>query len=274
MSRLPELLRAFLAKHPLGVRVRLPTDPVPSAWPQLVARQVPLVSRLPAPDQERLFRLMQLFLKEVPLEGCAGLEITEEIRVTIAAEACLLLLKMPYPRYIRVRRVLVYPSSFVPRTAPSLASGHVVDPDVPLRGQAWQSGVVVLGWDSVKRDTLTASDGENVVLHEFAHMLDGEDGSMDGIPMLDSSSAYRAWASLLSVQFAEHVAHTQRGEPTTLSPYGAKNRAEFFAVATEAFFERPVELRANEPELYALLTDFYKLDPALLGEPSGDGEPV
>lgn len=273
MSRLPQFLRTFLSKHPLGARVRLPTNPIPSAWPELVARQVPLVSRLPALDQERLFRLMQLFLKEVPLEGCAGLEITEEIRVTIAAEACLLLLRMPYPRYIRVRRVLVYPSAFVPRTAPSLVSGHVVDPDVPLRGQAWQSGVVVLGWDSVNRDTLLAHDGENVVLHEFAHMLDGEDGSMDGIPVLDSSSAYRAWASLLSTEFAEHVGHTQRGEPTTLSPYGAKNRAEFFAVATEAFFERPVELRMNEPELYALLTDFFKIDPASLAGPPEPAEP-
>ena len=245
--------------------MRLPTDPIPAAWPDMVARQVPLASGLPPSERERLYRLMQLFLKEVPLEGCAGLEITEEIQVTIAAQASLLLLKMPYPRYIRVRRVLVYPSSFVPRTVPSLTSGQVVRPDVPLRGQAWQSGIVVLGWDSVKRDTLMPTDGENVVFHEFAHMLDGEDGSMDGIPVLDSSSAYRAWASLLSVQFAEHVAQARRGEPTTLNPYGAENRAEFFAVATEAFFESPAELRREQPGLYDLLVGFFKLDPALLG---------
>jgi Mlc titration factor MtfA (ptsG expression regulator) len=274
MSRLSQILLRVLSRYPLGSRVRLPTDPIPSAWPGLVASQVPLVSRLPPPDRERLYRLMQLFLKEVPLEGCGGLEISEEIRVTIAAEACLLLLRMPYPRYTRVRRVLVYPSSFVPRTVPSLVSGQVVRPDVPLRGQAWQSGIVVLGWDSVRRDTHSPSDGENVVLHEFAHMLDGEDGSMDGIPVLDSSSAYRAWAALLSVQFAEHVAHAQRGEPTTLNPYGAENRAEFFAVATEAFFENPVELRKGQPDLYALLTDFFKLDPAsLAGPPDATGPP-
>jgi hypothetical protein len=232
------------------------------------------VALLSSTDRERLYRLMQLFLKEVPLEGCGGLEITENIRVTIAAEACLLLLHMPYPRYLRLRRVLVYPSSFVPRTLPSLASGHVVRPDVPLRGQAWQSGVVVLGWDSVRRDTLLPTDGENVVFHEFAHMLDGEDGSMDGIPVLDSSSVYRAWAALLSTRFAEHVAHAQRGDPTILNPYGAVNRAEFFAVATEAFFEMPVALREDQPELYRLLMDFYKLDPAWLREATNADGPA
>jgi Mlc titration factor MtfA (ptsG expression regulator) len=204
---------------------------------------------------------MQVFLHEVPIEGVAGLEVTEEIRATIAAQACLLLLHMSYPRYTRVRRVLVYPWAFVPRSAPNLASGHIVPPDVPLRGQAWPTGVVVLGWDSVRRDSVSSTGGGNVVLHEFAHMLDVEDGSMDGVPVLDSGSAYRQWAGLLSARFAEHVSRTELGEDTTLDPYGASNRAEFFAVATEAFFERPFELRDGEPDLYGLLVDFYKLDP-------------
>jgi len=206
---------------------------------------------------------MQLFLRDVPIEGCAGLEVTDEVRVTIAAQACLLLLHMPYPKYTRVRRVLVYPSAFVPKTVESLSSGQVVRPDVPLRGQAWTSGVVVLGWDAVERDTRVATDGENVVLHEFAHMLDAEDGSMDGIPVVESASAYRAWARVLSTKFAEFLQRVESGDLTTLNPYGAENRAEFFAVATEAFFEKPVKLREAQPELYALLVDFFKLDPAL-----------
>ena len=262
MRRLIRFLRDLLARLSPWAGVRLPTDPIPEAWPALVTARVPLAARLPAADRERLFRLMQLFLEEVPLEGVAGLEVTEEIRVTIAAQACLLLLHMPYPRYTRVRRVLVYPTTFVPRTAPSLASGHIVPPDVPLRGQAWPTGVVVLGWDAVQHGTVSPTDGGNVVLHEFAHMLDVEDGSMDGIPVLDTGSAYRAWGAALSSRFAEHVARTERGEPTMLDPYGAENRAEFFAVATEAFFERPAELREDQPELYALLVDFYGLDPA------------
>jgi Mlc titration factor MtfA (ptsG expression regulator) len=142
---------------------------------------------------------------------------------------------------------------------------------VPLRGQAWQSGVVVLGWDEVRRDTVITTDGENVVLHEFAHMLDAEDGRMDGMPVLDSGTAYRAWAALLTEEFAEHVARTERGESTALSPYGATNRAEFFAVATETFFERPLALRAEEPALYALLADFYQLDPGVVAPPGGGG---
>jgi Mlc titration factor MtfA (ptsG expression regulator) len=211
---------------------------------------------------------MQLFLRDVPIEGCGGLEVTEEIRVTIAAQACLLLLRMPYPKYTRVRRILVYPSSFVPKTVELPSSGQIVRREVPLRGQAWTSGVVVLGWDAVQRDTLVATDGENVVLHEFAHMLDAEDGNMDGIPVVESVSAYRAWAGLVSSQFAEHLARVERDELTTLDPYGAENRAEFFAVATEAFFEKPMQLREGQPDLYALLVDFFKLDPALLASRS------
>ena len=261
MGHLATLIRKLFSWLPWG-SVRLPTDPIPEIWPQLVTRQVPLVARLSAADRERIYRLMQLFLRDVPIEGCGGLEVTEEIRVTIAAQACLLLLKMPYPKYTRVDRVLVYPSSFVPKTVTHYGSGQVVRPDVPARGQAWQSGVVILGWDSVQHDTVSAADGDNVVLHEFAHMLDAEDGGMDGMPVLDSASAYRAWAALLSERFAEHVFRVERGEPTALNAYGAENRAEFFAVATEAFFERPDDLRKDQPGLYAALVDFYKLDPA------------
>jgi len=261
VSRLPRALWKLLSG--LLVRpVRLPTDPIPTSWPGIVARQVPLAARLAPAEQERLFRIMQLFLREVAIEGCAGLEVTEEIRVTIAAQACLLLLKMRYPRYARVRHVLVYPTAFVPMTVALHPTGRLVRPDVPLRGQAWQSGEVVLGWDEVRRDIHIGSGSGNVVLHEFAHMLDAEDGSMDGVPVFDSGTAYRAWAALLAEEFAEHVARTERDEPSVLSPYGATNRAEFFAVATETFFEHPLALRAEEPALYGLLADFYRLDPA------------
>ncbi len=245
-------------------RIRLPTDPIPKAWPDLVRAHVPLAARLAAPDRERLYRLMQLFLAKVGIEGCAGLEVTEEIRVTIAAQASLLLLKMDYPKYTRVRRVLVYPSSFVPKTVALHPTGQVVRPDEPLLGQAWNSGVVVLGWDAVQHAAFLPTDGDNVVLHEFAHMLDAEDGKMDGVPVFPSASAYRAWAALLSDEFARHVKRTIAGEPTTLSPYGAENRTEFFAVATEAFFEKPVTLREREPRLHAALVEFYGFDPAAL----------
>lgn len=250
-----------------ATRVRLPTDPVPVAWPALVASQVPLIARLPAGHQERLYRLMQLFLKEVPIEPCAGLDLTEEIRVTIAAQACLLLVTMPYPRYHRVRRVLAYPAEFVPRTVRQPYSGEIVRPDAPAAGEAWHSGVVILAWDSARRGALDPDDGHNTVLHEFAHMLDAEDGRFDGTPLLDSAAEYRTWETQLAEHFAEHRRRTEAGEVTVLDPYGAENRAEFFAVATEVFFERPLGLRADQPHLYALLAAFFKLDPASLVRP-------
>jgi len=271
MSRLSTVFRKLLSLLPLPVSVRLPTDPIPVSWPELVARQVPLVARLSSPDRERLYRLMQLFLRDAPIEGCKGLEVTEEIRVTIAAQACLLLLRLRHPKYTNVRRVLVYPSSFIPKAAGFHPTGQIARPEVPLDGQAWQTGVVVLGWDAVRRGTLVATDGGNVVIHEFAHMLDAEDGSMDGTPILDSGSAYRAWGALLSAKFAEHVRRAERGERTTLDPYGAENRAEFFAVATEAFFEKPAALRQDHPRLYALLVDFFKLDPADMTASTDEG---
>jgi len=261
MKPLTALLRKLAN---LLTRVRLPSDPIPTHWPQLLGDQVPLVSRLPAADQHRLYRIMQLFLKEVPFEGCGGLELRDEIRGTIAAQACLLLLKMPYPRYHRVRRILVYPFAFVPKTQHSYRSDHPVKPDAPAAGQAWQDGVVVLGWQEVQDGALAGNDGHNVVFHEFAHMLDAEDGTMDGSPVLDSRADYQRWVAQWSAQFAEHVRRVDANESTVLDPYGATNRAEFFAVATEAFFETPDALRKDQPRLYALLTEFFKLDPALL----------
>ena len=262
MKSLTPILRKLAA---LLTRVRLPTDPIPPTWPQLVDRHVPLIARLPAADQDRLFHITQLFLKEVPFEGCGGLELREEIHVTIAAQACLLLLKMPYPRYARVRRVLVYPAAFMPKTQHSYRSNQLVSPDEPLIGQAWPSGVVVLGWEEVKDGALASNDGHNVVLHEFAHMLDAEDGTFDGTPVLDSAAGYHEWVAQWSVEFAEHVRRVEANESTVLDPYGATSRAEFFAVATEAFFERPIQVRSHQPRLYDLLVEFFKLDPASLG---------
>ncbi len=248
----------------LLTRVRLPGEPIPTNWPQLVSNRVSLVARLSSGDQDRLYHIMQLFLKEVPFEACGGLELREEIQVTIAAQACLLVLKMPYPRYKRVRRVLVYPFAFVPKTQHLYDPNQPPTPDRPAAGQAWLDGVVVLGWEEVKDGAQASDDGHNVVFHEFAHMLDAEDGRMDGIPVVDSSASYHTWVTQWSAQFAEHVRRVDANESTLLDPYGATNRAEFFAVATEAFFEIPDQLRTDQPGLYALLSEFFKLDPALL----------
>jgi Mlc titration factor MtfA (ptsG expression regulator) len=259
LPRLAPLLR-FLPFQP---RVRFRTEPIPGHWREIVARNVPLASRLPASDQEHLLRLVQVFLHDKPMEG-VGLELSDEIRVTIAAQACLLLLHLDYPCYPTLRRVLVYPAVFQPRRVDLPRFGAIEEEPRPTLGEAWTSGVVVLSWDSSLVGSLNPEAGQNVVLHEFAHVLDGENGAMDGLPLLDRPSAYRTWSFVFRTLYERQVEAAREGEETPLHPYGATNRAEFFAVATEAFFVQPRRLKESLPDLYEELTKFYRQDPAAL----------
>lgn len=260
VPRLAPLLR-FLPGRP---RVRLRREPIPAEWREIVARNVPLAARLPAEDQERLLRLAQVFLHDKPMEG-VGLDLTDEIRVTVAAQACLLLLHLDYPCYPTLRRVLIYPGVFHPRRVEMPRFGEVHEEPRATLGEAWTSGVVVLSWDSSLVGSLNPHEGHNVVLHEFAHVLDGENGAMDGLPLLDHPSAYRTWGYVFRSLYERQVEAALEGGETPLDPYGATNRAEFFAVATEAFFQQPAELRQRLPDLYQELRKFYRQDPAGLG---------
>ena len=250
------LLRFLPARKPF----RLPTEPVPETWPKVVERLVPLSHRLPDAERQRLLRLTQLFVREVPMEG-VGLEVTEEMRVTIAATACLLVLNLPYPRFAALRRVLLYPDTFVPVRLQS-RHGSIETAPSPELGEAWRDGIVVLAWNSVLAGNASAGDERNVVLHEFAHVRDGEDGAFDGTPILDSPEAVRAWVRIFAAEFAREQDAVNQSLEGALDPYAATNRAEFFAVATEAFFESPVRLRETLPELYEQLRRFYRQDPA------------
>ena len=274
MDRVLEPLGRLLLRLPLQARVRLPADPIPDWWQDHLAHNVPLVDRLPADDRERLFRLIQRFLLDIAFEGCAGFAITDEVRVTIAAQACLLLLHMPYPRYTRVRRVLVYPSTFVPRRIDLPQTLSIAREARPALGEAGHSGIVVLSWTAVEAGARNPSDGHNVVVHEFAHMLDIEDGAFDGTPVLDSPSAYQAWARTFAARFERHVARAEQGKRSLVSAYGAENRTEYFATAVEAFFERPLQLRKTEPDLYAQLAAFFRQDPATLTAPPDASGPA
>jgi len=263
--RLVPRLVPLLRHLPGQPRVRLRRESVPDAWRAIVARNVPLAARLSAPDRERLLKLAQVFLHDKPMEG-VGLELTDEIRVTVAAQACLLLLNLDYPCYPTLRRVLVYPGVFQPRRLEVPRFGEVHQEPRPTLGEAWTSGVVVLSWDSSLVGSLNPAGGQNVVLHEFAHVLDGENGAMDGQPLLDRPSAYRTWGYVFRSLYERQVEAALEGVETPLHPYGATNPAEFFAVATEAFFTRPADLRARLPELYVELRKFYRQDPAGPGE--------
>jgi Mlc titration factor MtfA (ptsG expression regulator) len=246
--------------------LRLPRDPIPDRWRNIVDANVPLADTLSPEERERLLRLVQLFLADKHVEGCAGLTVTEEMKVTIAAEACLLLLHLEGPCYPELRTVLVYPRGFVPKIAYTPHTGEIAPVPGPLSGESWRDGVVVISWDDAARGAHDPFDGDNVVLHEFAHQLDSEDG-VGGETVLPAS-AVRTWGRVLSQELERLRADVANDRPTVLDGYGATNKAEFFAVATEAFFEKPAQLEREHAALYAELKRFYRQDPARRPPPS------
>jgi len=244
-------------------REALWTQETPRAWTEIIRRNVQLYARLPKHDQRALLGHVNVFLAEKRFEGCGGLLITDEIRVTIAAQACLLLLHTPHTFFPTLRTILVYPDAYV-ATRRGHRDGIVEETEESMLGESWLRGEVVLSWRSVAAGAENPDDGRNLVLHEFAHQLDQADGAADGIPETRSFGVYRAWANVLAHRFGAFRRETELGRRTVMDPYGATNRAEFFAVATETFFEKPVQLRAEEPEVYDALRAYYGLDPAAL----------
>lgn len=245
--------------------VRLLKHPVPLSWAGIVRSNVPLSKELRGPDFERLLKLVQVFLKKKHIEGAGGLEMTEEIAVTIAAQACFLLLWLQVGLYPALRTVIVYPGTVVPRYSQRVYEHGSVEQEGdedPILGQSWGQGVVVLSWDSAQRGAFDPRDGKNVVFHEFAHQLDQETGAADGLPVGLRLSSLKPWAEVIERRFRQLETAERSGQDTVLDTYGATNHAEFFAVATEAFFEKPSQLRRSQPDLYAHLREFYGVDPA------------
>jgi Mlc titration factor MtfA (ptsG expression regulator) len=240
-------------------RARILQRPFPAEWRAILARNVPLASTLDAAEHKTLENGVQIFVAEKHFEGCGGLELTQEMPVTIAGQACLLLLHLDEADvFPTVESVLVYPSAY---KAPAVRrpGGVVIDREARA-GEAWQQGTVVLAWDEVLQSARDPRHG--LVLHEFAHALDQEDGSADGAPILPQRSMYGPWARVLGAEFEQLTQEIHDGHRTTLDPYGATNPAEFFAVVTEAFFGRPLELLREHPALYEQLRAFYRQDPA------------
>lgn len=242
-------------------RANLMVHPLPTAWREIIHRNVPLVSLLPKEYLPQLEGLIQIFLEEKNFEGCGGLELNDEIKVTIAAQACVLLLGRKTDIYPKLISILVYPSTYVAKQSELVTTGSLVEGASVRLGESWHQGVLVLAWDSVVQGARDLHDGHNVVLHEFAHQLDQEDGNSDGAPILDSSSAYRAWARLFSQEYQDLHRALEKHQHTIIDPYGATNPAEFFAVVTETFFEKPKLLQKKNAELYEVLKNFYRLDP-------------
>jgi Mlc titration factor MtfA (ptsG expression regulator) len=247
-------------------RRRLLTEPFPPDWEPYIARNVRHDRVLDRDLRQRLRGAVRIFIAEKSWVGCGGLEVDDEIRVTIAAEACLLLLGVEPGWYFdNVRSILVYPHAF--REPVELQDSRgIIDEDRADAGQAWRRGPVILSWHEVLFDLHHPGRGRNVVLHEFAHQLDALDGEMGGTPPLSGFELRRRWDRVVDREYRRLREQVRAGQPTLLDPYGASNRAEFFAVATECFFERPEPLRRGQAELYDLLARFYGQDPA--GRPS------
>jgi hypothetical protein len=206
-----------------------------------------------------------VFLAEKHFEGCGGLQMTDEAQVTIAAQACVLLLHRQTDYYPNLVSILVYPTTYLVPGGQSTPDGLVAEGTQARLGESWARDVVVLAWDSVLSGAADIHDGHNVVLHEFAHQLDQESGAGDGAPVLPRRSMYVAWARVLGHDFDQLVRDTAHHHRTLIDHYGATNPAEFFAVATETFFEKPRQLQSKHPELYLQLQQFYSQDPAALG---------
>lgn len=254
-------------------RERLRAAPFPAAWREIIERNVPLFARLCEEDQRELLGHVQVLLAEKHFEGCGGLELTDEIRVTVAAQASVLLLHRDTDYYPHLTSILIYPAAYVATETRPVDGGIWEEGDDARLGHTSRElRALVLAWEDALHGARTADDGENVVFHEFAHQLDFEDRVANGTPLLESRPQYVSWARVLGDEFEALRRASRDGEDTLLDQYGATSPTEFFSVATEFFFERPRELRDKHSALYEELRSFYRQDPASWAEPSGSAD--
>lgn len=249
-----------------GRRKQLRETPLDQAAWAMLDETVPMLRELPAERRARLGGLIQIFLDEKHFEGGRGFEVTEDMKLVIAAEACLLLVyrheEVPYPDLVNV---IVYESAWRTKRSEHLGGGVSIESDGANLGESWSVDTVILSWARVERDARNGTDGHNVALHEFAHQLDAQDGLVDGAPELPTRERYAAWSRVFSAEF-----ETLRGsEQSDIDHYGAESPAEFFAVVTEQFFERPHSLQHNHPALFEQLEKFYGFDPRKLANAQG-----
>lgn len=258
-------------------RQRIRAQPFPAQWRDILKRRVPYVRTMPADLQLQLKAHIQVFLAEKAFIGCDGLEITDEIRITIAAQACLLILNRSSFYYPELRQILVYASSFVVQREHTDGAGIKHAGRQVLAGESWSNGQVVLSWHDTLDGAAVPNDGNNVVIHEFAHQLDQEKGAANGAPLLARRAHYRRWSQVLNEEYRALQARIRfRHERPLYSPrddaipapqeplfsdYGATDPAEFFAVVSEVFFERPARMAQEHSALYQELARFYRLDP-------------
>ncbi len=242
-------------------RQQIRAQPFPAAWRDILKRRVPYVRAMPVDLQLQLKQHIQVFVAEKTFIGCDGLEITDEMRVTVAAQACLLLLNSPRGYYRNLRQILIYPYGFLVNRAQPDDSGVTHPGRQALSGESWSQGQVILSWHDALQGAAMPHDGQNVVIHEFAHQLDQETGAANGAPILARRAHYARWSQVLGAEFKHLQARTSHHQSSLFSDYGATDPAEFFAVISEVFFEQPQRMATEHPALYQELSTLYHLDP-------------
>ncbi|MEM6658660.1 MAG: M90 family metallopeptidase [Pseudomonadota bacterium] len=226
----------------------------------IIKTQVPILQKLPERLHAALEGKMNLFLNQVRYYGCDGLDVTEEMELSIAAQACLLVVNTDM-WYDNLTTILIYPNAFKSRQ--QRRSGYVVsEKEVVRTGESWDRGPVILSWAHSRQGAMNDHDGHNVVFHEFAHQIDDLSGGTDGVPVLNPGQSYAEWEHVFVTAYDAHVAAVENGHRTVIDPYGAEGHEEFFAVSVEVFFERPLALKDAVPEVYEQLSKLFRLDPA------------
>ncbi len=249
-----------------GRRKKLMATPFPSSWEAIIQHNVAHYCMLNSDERAQLRALIQVFIAEKNWEGAGGLVLSDEIRVTISAQACLLLLGIPHDYYRNVQSIIVYPSTVIPpQHHPGFFENVVAPVEIsrPVIGQAFRQGPVIIIWDAALKGGRHPELGHNVIYHEFAHKLDMLDGAADGTPPMRDRKEYKDWVKICSLEYLRLRHDAQHGKKSFLDSYGATNEAEFFAVATEQFFDQPRQMHQHAPELYRVLKEYYRQDPLL-----------
>jgi Mlc titration factor MtfA (ptsG expression regulator) len=244
----------YLSKIPRKrKRRRLYKAPFPTEWIKILKTGFALYNYLPEALKRQLHGHIHIFLDEKNFVGYKGIIITDTIRVVIAAQACVLLLNRKTNYYPHLGNILVYPNAF--KESEEIHSQHG-----SRLGESWHRGPIVLSWQHSQLGASDAQDGENVVMHEFAHQLDQENSASDGLPLLQHNNV-KQWSQVLSKEFNALKLKRKLREKSLLNKYGATNAAEFFAVITEHFIEQPSQLNTKHPQLYQELKKYYQIDP-------------
>lgn len=241
-------------------REKLRNLEAPSKWQPILNNEFALYAKLPSDLQKRLKGHMQVFLAEKEIVGRNGFVVDDKAKILIAAQACLLILNRPGDYYPGFRSILIYPETYVANSTRREGMLHITSTSARA-GESWHKGPVILAWDHVIQGARDCRDGHNVVMHEFAHKLDEENASMDGLPLLPKVAQYQQWSEVLSAEFKVQQQKLADGVDDVIDSYGATSPAEFFAVVTETFFEKPQQLHRLHPALYEQFKQCYMLDP-------------